>query len=594
MRVLFFQLSLLALSLSGLGLTGLGIDYVRQQIDPSAKPPKWPFHLVPPSHWTQVETLMAISAAIFMIAVFRGILTFFSQMASAHLVQRQIVVNLRSEVYAKLQTLSFRFFDENASGSIINRMTGDVQNVRMFVDGVIIQGVTITVSLAVYLIYMVNLSPKLTLVCLVTTPILITLVVTFSRHVRPAYRRNRELVDKMITTYAESIQGIQVIKGFAQEDTEFKKFVVNNEQVRDQQRWIFWRVSLFTPTVGFLTQVSLTILLSYGGYMVIKGELALGTGLMVFVGLLQQFSNQINNIAQITDSIQQSLIGARRVFEILDAPVEIQSPAHALPVKKAKGHVKFENVYFGYDANEPVLENIELEVNPGQCIAILGATGAGKSALMSLIPRFYDPNRGRVLLDGKDLRTLCLEDLRRSIGLVFQENFLFSTTIAANIAFGQPKATQAEIERAAKMAAAHDFIMKLPKGYETRVGEGGVNFSGGQRQRIAIARALLLEPSILLLDDPTAAIDSRTENEIFEAIDTAISGRTTFIVAHRLSTLRRADLIIVLKQGRIVQRGTHEELMKLKGPYQHVAMLQLVDQESLNLLSEVSTREAEK
>lgn len=232
-------------------------------------------------------------------------------------------------------------------------------------------------------------------------------------------------------------------------------------------------------------------------------------------------------------------------------------------------------------SEQPVLRDIDLEVKPGQCVAILGATGAGKSVLMGLIPRFYDVTVGRLTIDGIDVRKLRLDDLRRNIGLVFQESFLFSNTVAANIAFGHPDATQAQIEKAARIAAAHDFIMGLPKGYDTVLSESGNSLSGGQRQRLAIARAVLLEPAILLLDDPTAAIDSETEHEIFEALERAIEGRTTFIVAHRLSTLRRADFIIVMENGRITQRGTHEQLMRVPGPYLHVANLQLVDSTKL-------------
>jgi ABC-type multidrug transport system fused ATPase/permease subunit len=587
-RVLGFQLLLLALTLSSLGLTGLGIDFVRFQLEPKAQHPRWPFHFTPPQTWTPLETVALISGTIVVVSLLRAILNYLTALSVAQLVQREILINLRTQVYDKLQRLSFRFFDENASGSIINRVTGDVQNVRMFVDGVMIQGVTVVISLIAYIFYMVNIHVQLTIACLATTPFLIAMVIRFSRLVRPALRRNRQLVDEMITTYSESIQGIQVIKGFAREKEADEKFKAANRLVKDQQQWIFHRVSTFGPNIGLLTQLNLTILMGYGGYLVFHGEMALGTGLFVFAGLLQQFSNQVQNIAQITNSIQQSLIGARRVFEILDAPLEIQNQSNPIQLKRAKGKIQFDKVSFAFDEEELVLKDIDFEIRPGQCVAILGVTGSGKSSIMSLIPRFYDTTKGRVLIDDVDVRDLDIDDLRRNIGLVFQENFLFSMTVGANIAFGHPDATAEQIQRAAKIAAAHEFIMELPNGYDTVLGEGGLNLSGGQRQRLAIARALLLEPSILLLDDPTAAIDSRTENEIFEAIDQAIEGRTTLIVAHRLSTLRRADLILVLRKGQIVQRGTHEELMKMKGPYQHVAMLQLVDQESLQLLTEIS------
>jgi ATP-binding cassette subfamily B protein len=388
----------------------------------------------------------------------------------------------------------------------------------------------------------------------------------------------------MVEVLAESIQGIAVTKGFGREAENRARFDAANNAVLTQQRGIFWRMSLFSPAVGFLTRINMMVLIGYGGWLVVHGQLPLGAGLVVFAGLLEQFSGQVNNVATIVNSVQQSLIGARRVFEILDAPIEVRSAPDAIRRPRLEGAVRFENLSFAYDGAEAVVRDVNLDVKPGQCVAILGATGAGKSVLMSLIPRFFDPTAGRLLIDGIDARRLHLDDLRRNIGMVFQESFLFSNTVAANIAFGHPDATPAQIEKAARIAAAHDFIMTLPKGYDTVLGESGNTLSGGQRQRLAIARAVLLEPAVLLLDDPTAAIDSETEHEIFEALDRAIAGRTTFIVAHRLSTLRRADFIIVLESGRIVQQGTHEQLMKVPGPYLHVASLQLVDDRELQEL----------
>ena len=382
----------------------------------------------------------------------------------------------------------------------------------------------------------------------------------------------------MVQALTESIQGIAVTKGFGREAEDRARFDAANCAVFEQQRSIFWQVSLFSPVVGFLTRVNTLVLLGYGGWLVAQNKLPLGAGLVVFAGLLDQFSGQVNNVATIVNSVQQSLIGARRVFEILDSPVDVKSAPNAVRRPHLDGAVCLEDVSFGYDqTGQPLLRHLQLDVKPGECVAILGATGSGKSILMGLIPRFYDATGGRVLVDGIDVRNLHLDDLRRNIGLVFQESFLFSNTVAANIAFGHPRATPAQIEKAARIAAAHEFIMRLPRGYDTVLGESGNSLSGGQRQRLAIARAVLLEPAILLLDDPTAAIDSETEHEIFEALDRAISGRTTFIVAHRLSTLRRADYIIVMENGEIVQRGTHSELMRVPGPYLHVANLQLVD-----------------
>ncbi|HVW20134.1 MAG TPA: ABC transporter ATP-binding protein [Opitutaceae bacterium] len=593
LAVLGIQLVLLSMGIFGLSFTGIGIDYIQHKVAQTPLAPnKLRLHL--PEAWPVWQVLALLAGLILGLAVCRAVLNYVYGVMVNILVQRHLVVDMRGEVYEKLQRLSFRFFDLNTTGSIITRVTSDVQNVRMFVDQVLIQSLIMVISLTVYVIYMASLSPGLTLACLATTPVLWILSAAFSRRIQPEYARNRELAEVMVQRLSESVQGIAVTKGFGREEENRAEFDRANDAVLAQQRSIFWRVSLFSPTVGFLTRINMMVLLGYGGALVIRGQLPLGAGLVVFAGLLEQFSGQVNNVANIVNSVQQSLIGARRVFEILDAPVEVRSAPDAIRRPKLEGAVRFEQVSFAYrglpglrsspDLSEAagaradrVLHEIDLEVKPGQCVAILGATGAGKSVLMGLIPRFYDVTGGRLLVDGIDVRRLHLDDLRRNIGLVFQESFLFSNTVAANIAFGHPGATPAAIERAARIAAAHDFILKLPKGYDTVLGESGNTLSGGQRQRLAIARAVLLEPAILLLDDPTAAIDSETEHEIFEALDRAIAGRTTFIVAHRLSTLRRADRIIVMDGGRIVQQGTHAELMRVPGPYLRVARLQLVD-----------------
>src|SRR4051812_14151709 len=583
LQVLGIQLVLLTLGIAGLGLTGIGVDYVRHKIE-GAPLGTNRLHLTLPDDWPPLQVLGMLAGLILLFALIRAVLNYTYAVSVNRLVQQKLVVDLRSEVYDKLQRLSFRFYDANSTGSIITRVTGDVQSVRMFVDQVLIQSVIMAISLAAYVIFMASLSPSLTIACLATTPLLWFMSAAFSRKVQPAYAHNRTLVEKLVQLLAENISGAAVTKGFGREAEARAQFDAANQACFDQQQDIFWRVSLFSPAVGFLTRINMMVLLGYGGWLVVQGRLPLGLGLLTFAGLLEQFSGQVNNVATIVNSVQQSLIGARRVFEILDAPVEVKSAAKALRRPKLEGHVRFEHVSFAYDGADAVVRDIDLEVSAGQCVAILGATGAGKSVLMSLVPRFFDPTAGRVLIDGIDARSLHLDDLRRNIGLVFQESFLFSNTVAANIAFGHPEATREQVEKAARIAAAHDFIAGLPNGYDTVLGESGNSLSGGQRQRLAIARAVLLEPAILLLDDPTAAIDSETEHEIFEALDRAIAGRTTFIVAHRLSTLRRADFIIVMEHGRIVQRGTHEQLMREVGPYLHVASLQLVDNRELQQL----------
>jgi ATP-binding cassette subfamily B protein len=584
-KIVVLQFFLLAMALSGLGLSGVGIDVIKEQVVADSLPPQWPLGIAPPADWSAMAKVLTLGIAIFVIALLRFGLDRWSTVRQAYLVH-YIVADLRTMVYDKLQRLSFRFFDANESGSIINRVTGDVQAMRAFMEMALIKVVMLLISLTFFLIYMLSIHVTLTLVCLMTTPLMIVLTTWFGKTVKPAYRRNRELFDNTVRVLSENVRGHHVVKGFSLEEPEIRKFRQSNLEFKDQQRWIFWRVSIFVPIIQLLPMINLIILLMFGGYLHIQGQIAFGSGLIVFGWLLQQFSNQISEIAQITNIVQRSLTGSARVFEVLDAPVEIQSPANALPMQGARGEVRFEHVTFRYKADaDPVLEDINFLADPGQTVAVLGATGSGKTTLLSLIPRFYDPEQGSIQIDGRDVRHYDLDDLRRSVGVVFQESFLFSQSVAENIAFGHPDATREQIEKAAKIAQAHDFIMEeLDDGYDTVLSESGNNLSGGQRQRLAIARAILLEPPILLLDDPTAAIDPETEHEILEAMNRAMKGRTTFVVAHRLSTLRRADKVLVLDKGRIVQHGTHAKLISEEGHYSHAANLQIADDESKRLL----------
>lgn len=578
-KAILLQILLLAFTIFGLSLIGVGIDYIRHIVDAKSKIPSWPFGFKPPEDWTTMKVLCVIAVANVAFAIVRYFLTYRYSITIVRLLQQGIVVELRSKIYEKMQRLSFGFFDSRTSGTLINRVTGDVQSVRLFIDGVIIQGVVILISLAVYVSYMLMINVKLTLLCMFTVPFMWIVSVYFSRKLKAAYTKDRDNNDKMILDMVERVQGIHVVKGFAREKEELKLLANDNRAIRDHKGKIFWFVSLFHPTIDLLTQTNIVILLAYGGYLVIQKELPLGAGLIVFLGLLQRFSAQVNTLAGIIDNIQQSVAAAYRVFEVLDAPVEIQSPQNALRVKRAQGGVTFKSVSFEYEPGERILDNADFDIKPGQFVGILGTTGSGKSTLLSLIPRFYDVKMGAVLLDGKDVRKYDLDDLRRQIGIVFQESFLFSNTIAANISFGHPYATREEVVKAAKIASAHDFITALPQGYDTIIGESGSDLSGGQKQRLAIARSIILEPPILLLDDPTAAVDSETEKEIFEGIESAMKGRTTFMVTHRISVLKRADVVLVMHHGKIIQRGTHEQLIRDKGHYRRCAIIQSEDGE---------------
>jgi ATP-binding cassette subfamily B protein len=448
----------------------------------------------------------------------------------------------------------------------------------MFVDGVLVRVLTTTLTLAVYLAYMLNVHVPLTIACLATSPLLWVGAVIFSRLVQPEYRKASDLGDDMVLTLVENVQGIHVVKGFGREPEQVARFERANTRIRDQKESIFRRISTFQPVMGALTQLNMLVLLGYGGYLVINNEVRLGAGLFVFANLLQEFANQVSQITNIANTIQSSLIAGERVFEVLDTPVQIASPANPVTLVRARGGIRFDNVTFEYIPGRPVLHDISFDVPPGSVLAITGETGAGKSTILSLLMRFYDPAVGQVALDGTDIRRFDVDALRRNMGIVFQDSFLFSNTVAANIAFGHPDASMVQIERAARLAAAADFIGEMPDKYESMVGEHGANLSGGQRQRLALARAVLLDPPILLLDDATASIDPETEHEIQAALTAAAHGRTTVICSNRISSLRHADQILVMQNGRIIARGTHDELVRKPGYYQRLAELQFADQ----------------
>ena len=561
------QCALLSLTLAGLALMGLGIDTIRSRIDPAAPVTVWPGGWTPPDTWPGLSVIALLAGALLAVALARSALNFWHAIATARLVQQQIVVDLRSEIYEKLLQLSTRFYREHSSTSIINRVTGDAQAVRQFIESMVLQMVILVLSLSVYLIYMLRIHAGLTLACLATMPLLWTLSMRFCRVVRPAYDDNRLLMDRLMQVVTENVRGVYVVRSLSRETQELQRFQSANLNAKNQQRFIFRHLSRFTPTAELLSCLNLAALLSYGGYLVVTDRLALGTGLIVFSGLLQQFSSQISKMVNVLNSMQQSLAGARRVFEVLDAPVEVESLPEARALPSTRGELSFEGVSFSYRLGVKALTDVDLQIEAGMRVAIAGATGAGKTTLLQLISRFYDPTSGRVCLDGVDLREWKLQDLRRSIGMVFQETFLFNDTVAGNIAFGQPQATRQQITKAARIAAADDFIRDLSNGYDTWLVDDGSNLSGGQRQRLAIARAILLEPPLLLLDDPTAAVDAHTEHDILRALEQAMRGRTSVVVTHRPSILERADLIVSLEEGRIAEIGTHAQLCLRGGPY---------------------------
>lgn len=565
--LVLLNVSVLALGLAGLGGVGVAIDFLREQVQPGSPPAKFPFGWHPPADWSPQFVLLALGLWIITAAAVRAWLGYLTAVSTNILGQGKIVVELRSAIYAKMQRMSFRFFDANATGSLINRVTGDTQSVRLFIDGVAVQALNVFLATLFYIACLAQIHLGLTLACFAFLPVLGLIVVLFSRWLRPDYEEGRRRVDRLVLVFEELARGMGVVKSFGLQDWAERRFLEANAAVRDQKNRVFRKLTILHPLVSLLNQLSLAVLLGYGGWLAIRGEIPVGTGLILFAGILQQLNAQVTAIGTIADSLQQTLTGADRVYEILDAEPGILNREDAVSLGRAKGEVVFDHVAFRFKPENTILHDLSLTVRAGEKIAIVGPTGAGKTALIQLIPRFYDPDEGRLLLDGRDLREWCLDDVRKQVGLVFQESFLFSASVAANIAFGNPGATREAVERAAHLAAAHEFIEKLPLGYDTLLHENGANLSGGQRQRLALARAILLDPAILILDDPTAAVDTGTEQEILTAMDRVMAGRTTFIVAHRFSTVRRADRIIVLDCGRVVAMGTHEELSEQPGYY---------------------------
>jgi ABC-type multidrug transport system fused ATPase/permease subunit len=566
------QAALVLLSLAGLGGIGIAIDFLRHRVEPSLGPMSFPFGWLPPAAWSDMQVLGAIAGGVVFVALIRALLGYAAAITNSRLGQGKIVVGLRSGVYAKLQRLSFRFFDASTTGSLMNRVTSDTQAVRLFVDGVLVQSVNTVLAFACYLVCLLRIHPGLTSACLLPLPLVWLTVVLFAGWLRRDYQANRDLVDHLVLTFEELMRGIGIVKGFALEPWATERFDASNDAVRDQKARVFMKLAVMHPVVNLLNHLSMAVLLGYGGWLAVRGEIPLGTGLVVFAGVLQQLAAQVTGVAAIADNLQQTLTGAQRVFEILDTEPEVRDVASPIAMERARGLVEFSGVSFAFKENSTVLHDITLTVQPGERIAILGPTGAGKSALIHLIPRFYDPDAGTVRLDGRDLREWRLADVRQQVGLLFQESFLFSASVAANIAFGKPDATRAEIEQAATRAAAHEFIEQLPQGYDTLLHENGSNLSGGQRQRLALARALILDPAILILDDPTAAVDTETEAEILRGLDAAMKGRTCFIIAHRLGAVKFADRLVVLEEGRIVAMGTHAELSQRDGYYRNALL----------------------
>lgn len=517
-----------------------------------------------------------LAAAVVGVAAVKGTFWFFQRYAMAYMSQR-IIFDIRGELYAHLQALSFRFYDRAQTGQIMSRVAQDVELLRRFMGFGLLMIANQLLLFAAVLVYLFWIDPFLTALVLPALPLLALVIVQFNRRVRPKYQEIQQRQAEITAILQENVTGVRVVRAFTAEPFEIEKFGRANWRYLEQNLEAMRERAFWFPLMSLATDLGTVLAIGVGGWRVISGAITLGA-LVAFLQLLGMLFFPLRQLGWLVNMASRAIAAATRVFDLLDERPEVAERPGARRLPTVRGEVVFERVRFRYSPDAPwALDDVSFRVEPGETIALLGTTGSGKSTVMHLIPRFYDVDQGRVLVDGHDVRDLKLADLRRHIGIVPQETFLFSASIAENIAYGRPGATREEIVAAAKAAQIHDFIMSLPQGYDTVVGERGVGLSGGQKQRVAIARALLLDPRILILDEATSSVDTKTEELIREALRRLMAGRTSFVVAHRASTVRLADRVLVLDQGRIVQMGTPAELEAQPGLFREIVRLQEQD-----------------
>ena len=493
-------------------------------------------------------------------------------------ISQAVAYDLRNAIYDHLQRLSYAYHDRQQTGQLMSRATADVESVRMFMLAGVIRFLFILLLFftSSYLLLTLNLS--LALIVFTLLPIVAYRAISTSARLRPNWQKIQEALGQLGTILQENLSGARVVRAFTREEFESKKYAAKAEEVRELNYNANLIQSFNSSLMSFVQVIITAVIIWYGGKEVIEGRLTLG-GLVAFNSYLVLLAQPVRQLGFVSNIFARAVSSGERVFEILDAESAVQEKPNAVELSHPRGLVQFNDVSFGYDAISPVLRNVTFEARPGQIVALLGATGSGKSTVINLLPRFYDVTGGAITIDGDDIRDVTLASLRRNVGIVHQDLFLFTATIRDNLSYGAVGATQEQIEEAAKVARLHDFIMSLPDGYDTWVGERGITLSGGQKQRAAIARTLLMDPRILILDDSTSSVDMETEFLIQQALAHLMVGRTTFVVAQRLRTVLNADLILVLKDGRIVERGTHADLVEQNGLYREIYDLQLRDQE---------------
>lgn len=537
------------------------------------------------------NAIIAAGIAIIGFALARGIFSFIQGYMGERLSQ-SVAFDLRNELFAKIQRLSFSYHDRNQTGQLMIRATDDVEKVRLFIGQGLIMALQALVMLVGVLIILVTTNIKLTLVTLPVLPAALIMFMIFGVVSQPLFTALQIRLSRLNTILQENLAGIRVVKAFAREPHEQKRFDESVDQVLDQNLKISRIFSVLFPVTFLIANLGQAAVLYAGGYQIINQTLTLGQWQEFSLYLIYVFL-PLANLGLIISLMSQASASATRIFEILDTKNEVEDMPGASDLKAVQGHVAFNNVSFRYfKSGEYVLKDVSFDAPSGQTVALLGATGSGKTTIINLLPRFYDVTEGQVLIDDHDVREATLNSLRSHIGIVLQETTLFTGTIRDNIAFGRPDATMDEVIAAAQAAAAHDFILSFPEGYDTPVGERGTTLSGGQKQRIAIARALLLNPRILILDDSTSSVDLATEYQIQKALDRLMEGRTSFVIAQRISTVLNADQILVLDKGHIAARGTHEELMENSPLYVEIYNSQLVEDAEIDQEAEVALTSA--
>lgn len=521
--------------------------------------------------------LSALIAACFTIvglSVGRGVFA-FAQSYSSQVLSQDIAFELRNDIFEKIQRLSFSYHDRNRTGQLMIRATDDVERLRGFIGQGLLIAIQALILLVGALTFMFRSNVRLTLIILPILPIAMLVFGVFGRIAQPLFGTIQRKLSVVNTILEENLGGLKVVKAFAQESSEFDRFADASATLRDGRIEVNKYFALIFPIFFLASQLGTAAILYFGGRQIIGETLDIGQWQAFNLYLVLLFF-PMGQLGFIVSMVAQASASAKRIFEILDTENDVEDKPNAIQLPSIKGRVAFEDVSFSYfSSSEDVLSELNFSAEPGQTIALLGMTGSGKSTVINLIPRFYDVTKGRITIDGHDIRDVTIESLREQIGLVLQETTLFTGNIRDNIAFGRPDATQAEIEAAARAAAAHDFIVGFPNGYDTAVGERGSTLSGGQKQRIAIARALLLNPQILIMDDSTSAVDFETEYRIQQALDALMEGRTSFVIAQRISTVLSADQILILDKGKIVTSGTHADLLEHSPIYAEIYHSQL-------------------